>query len=89
MVDAAVVMIENAHKRLERWDHDHPAKRSKRAALQVITEAAAEVGPALFFSLLIITLSFVPVSPCSAGGSSVRAAGLHQNLRHGAAAILS
>jgi len=55
MVDAAVVMIENAHKKLEgvtvqgeeRW--------------RLIGEAAAEVGPALFFSLLIITLSFVPV----------------------------
>jgi Cu(I)/Ag(I) efflux system membrane protein CusA/SilA len=55
MVDAAVVMIENAHKKLERgWSTE--AER-----LRLIAEAAVEVGPALFFSLLIITLSFVPV----------------------------
>jgi Cu(I)/Ag(I) efflux system membrane protein CusA/SilA len=62
MVDAAVVMIENAHKHLEAWSHENPHRRpppSEQARL--ITEAAAEVGPALFFSLLIITLSFVPV----------------------------
>jgi Cu(I)/Ag(I) efflux system membrane protein CusA/SilA len=62
MVDAAVVMIENAHKHLEAWNHENPDRRptpSEQARL--ISEAAAEVGPALFFSLLIITLSFVPV----------------------------
>ena len=62
MVDAAVVMIENAHKRLERWDHDHPGQALEgEARWQVITEAAIEVGPALFLSLVIITLSFIPV----------------------------
>ncbi len=92
MVDAAVVMIENAHKHLERWHHAHPhpsplpragegagpahslapaggegrgegAQRemSNDERWRVIGEAATEVGPALFFSLLIITLSFVPV----------------------------
>jgi Cu(I)/Ag(I) efflux system membrane protein CusA/SilA len=55
MVDAAVVMIENAHKKLEGKD----VAADERWKL--IGEAAAEVGPALFFSLLIITLSFVPV----------------------------
>jgi Cu(I)/Ag(I) efflux system membrane protein CusA/SilA len=62
MVDAAIVMIENAHKKIERWEHDHPGEElhgTKRWS--VITEAAVEVGPALFYSLLIITLSFVPV----------------------------
>jgi copper/silver efflux system protein len=62
MVDAAVVMIENAHKHLEAWNHQNPERRptpSEQARL--ISGAAAEVGPALFFSLLIITLSFVPV----------------------------
>jgi len=54
MVDAAIVMIENAHKHLERAPADKP-----RA--QVIIEACREVGPALFFSLLIITVSFLPV----------------------------
>ncbi|MES3028417.1 MAG: efflux RND transporter permease subunit [Pseudomonadota bacterium] len=62
MVDAAVVMIENAHKKIERWEHDHPGETLKgEARWKVITDAAVEVGPALFFSLIIITLSFVPV----------------------------
>ncbi|WP_293899447.1 efflux RND transporter permease subunit [Phenylobacterium sp.] len=62
MVDAAVVMIENAHKRLERWAHEHPDKTmTPDTGWRVVTEAAAEVGPALFLSLVIITLSFVPV----------------------------
>ncbi|WP_164107813.1 efflux RND transporter permease subunit, partial [Serratia marcescens] len=57
-----VVMIENAHKKIERWEVAHPGEHlhgEKRWI--VITEAAAEVGPALFLSLIIITLSFVPV----------------------------
>jgi Cu(I)/Ag(I) efflux system membrane protein CusA/SilA len=62
MVDAAVVMIENAHKHLEQWAHDHPGEELGGVARwHVIGESAAEVGPALFFSLLIITLSFIPV----------------------------
>jgi Cu(I)/Ag(I) efflux system membrane protein CusA/SilA len=54
MVDAAIVMIENAHKRLERA----PADVSR---VHVLINAAVEVGPALFFSLLVMTVSFVPV----------------------------
>jgi Cu(I)/Ag(I) efflux system membrane protein CusA/SilA len=54
MVDAAIVMIENAHKRLERAE-------SGQTRNEVIIEAAMQVGPALFFSLLIITVSFLPV----------------------------
>ena len=62
MVDAAVVMIENAHKHLEHWKHRNPnAELTGNARWQVMGDAAAEVGPALFFSLLIITLSFIPV----------------------------
>ncbi len=62
MVDAAVVMIENAHKHLERWGHAHPGQTlAGEARWRVVGDSAAEVGPALFFSLLIITLSFVPV----------------------------
>ncbi len=62
MVDAAVVMIENAHKKLEAWQHAHPGQALQgKERWDVITQAAEEVGPALFFSLLIITLSFVPV----------------------------
>src|SRR3546814_6428021 len=52
MVDAAIVMIENAHKRLERAGPD-----ANRVA--VLTEEAVEVGPSLFFRLLIITVSFL------------------------------
>ena len=62
MVDAAVVMIENAHKRLEAFRHAHEGLEPQGTErLELIAAAAAEVGPALFFSLLIITLSFVPV----------------------------
>ncbi|WP_248768456.1 efflux RND transporter permease subunit [Pseudomonas sp. MWU12-2345] len=62
MVDAAVVMIENAHKHIEAWQLRHPGQKLQgEAHWRVIGEAAAEVGPALFFSLLIITLSFLPV----------------------------
>ena len=62
MVDAAVVMIENAHKHLERWGHEHPDEKLEgEARWRVIGDSAVEVGPALFFSLLIITLSFIPV----------------------------
>ena len=54
MVDAAIVMIENAHKHLER-------ARPGTPRVQVLIAAASEVGPALFFSLLIITVSFLPI----------------------------
>ena len=54
MVDAAIVMIENAHKHLERAPPDKPR-------IEILIEAASEVGPALFFSLLIITVSFLPI----------------------------
>ena len=54
MIDAAIVMIENAHKHLERAAPDKPR-------IEVLIAAASEVGPALFFSLLIITVSFLPI----------------------------
>ena len=63
MVDAAVVMIENTHKHTEAWQLAHPERGEPDAQARwgLIAEAVAEVGPALFFSLLVITLSFVPV----------------------------
>ena len=62
MVDAAVVMIENAHKKIEAWHAANPGEKlNGERHWHVMTEAAAEVGPALFFCLLIITLSFIPV----------------------------
>jgi Cu(I)/Ag(I) efflux system membrane protein CusA/SilA len=57
MIDAAIVMIENAHKHIERLPEDHT--HSERVAAMIA--ACKEVGPALFFSLLIITVSFLPV----------------------------
>lgn len=54
MIDAAIVMIENAHKHLERAEPGKPR-------LQILIDAACEVGPALFFSLLVITVSFLPI----------------------------
>merc|ERR1711969_357081 len=62
MVDAAVVMIENAHKHIERWTEENPdAVLSVNERWRIVADASKEVGPALFFSLLIITLSFLPV----------------------------
>lgn len=62
MVDAAVVMIENAHKHLEAWRHQHGDARLTAAQnFEIMGRAASEVGPALFFSLLIITVSFIPI----------------------------
>ncbi|TQT52609.1 efflux RND transporter permease subunit [Xanthomonas perforans] len=61
MVDAAVVMIENAHKHLEHWREAHGREPQGEERWQLMARSAAEVGPALFASLLVITLSFVPV----------------------------
>lgn len=57
MVDAAIIMVENAHKGLERWEEQ--GRRENRA--EVIANSAAEVGPSLFFSLLVITVGFLPI----------------------------
>src|SRR3546814_17898276 len=54
MIDAAIVMIENAHKHLERAPKDKPR-------IDILIDAASEEGPALFFSLLVITVSFLPI----------------------------
>ncbi len=62
MVDAAIVMVENAHKHLERWQDENPdADLPNEERWHLIADASKEVGPALFYSLLIITLSFLPV----------------------------
>ena len=61
MVDAAVVMIENAHKHLEHFRDAHHREPAGEERWRLIAESASEVGPALFVSLLVITLSFVPV----------------------------
>jgi len=62
MVDAAIVMIENAHKQIERWHDEHPGRELAAAERwSLVGRASVQVGPALFFSLLIITLSFLPI----------------------------
>ena len=61
MVDGAIVMIENAHSHLERMVEEKGREITSNERWQAITEASREVGPALFFSLLIITISFLPV----------------------------
>ncbi|MDB5957580.1 efflux RND transporter permease subunit [Ramlibacter sp.] len=61
MVDAAIVLIENAHKHLEAFQHRHGRGPTPAERWHLVTDASVEVGPALFFSLLVITLSFVPV----------------------------
>src|SRR3546814_5852256 len=60
MVDAAIVMIENAHRKLEEY-RSSVGKPNATKHMELIIDSASEVGPALFFSLLIITLSFIPV----------------------------
>ncbi|MFN3809042.1 MAG: efflux RND transporter permease subunit [Roseateles asaccharophilus] len=61
MVDASVVLVEAAHKHLEHFEEKHGRQASIAERWELITHAAVEVGPALFFSLLVITLSFLPV----------------------------
>ncbi len=62
MVDAAIVMIENVHKQIEHWRAEHPDREPTATEhWALIGGASVQVGPALFFSLLIITLSFVPI----------------------------
>ncbi len=57
MVDAAIILVENAHKRLEVWDREGRV----RPAADVLIEAAQDVGPSIFFSLLVVAVSFVPI----------------------------
>ncbi|MCL1076558.1 efflux RND transporter permease subunit, partial [Shewanella dokdonensis] len=61
VVDGAIVMIENMHKHLEHFQHEHDRRPNITEHWHIVAESSKEVGPALFFSLLIITLSFVPV----------------------------
>ena len=61
MIDAAVVMIENMHKHLERQGESGESGDAGEARWEVVRRAAGEVGPPLFFSLLVITVSFLPV----------------------------
>lgn len=83
MVDAAIVMIENAHKRLERAAPGTPRIRT-------LIDAAVEVGPALFFSLLVVTVSFLPIFTLEAQeGRLFKPLALTKSFAMGAAAFLS
>ena len=83
MVDAAIVMIENAHKHLERA----PAGKPR---VELLIEAASEVGPALFFSLLIITVSFLPIFTLEAQeGRLFKPLAFTKTFAMGAAALLA
>jgi len=61
MVDASIVMVENVHKHIEAFEARHRRRPSASEHWTLVSESATEVGPALFFSLIVITLSFVPV----------------------------
>ena len=61
MVDAAIIMVENAHKALEHFREEHGREPDNRERVEVIIDAAKTVGRPLFFSLLVITVSFIPV----------------------------
>jgi Cu(I)/Ag(I) efflux system membrane protein CusA/SilA len=83
MVDGAIVMIENAHKHLERASPD-------TSRLKIITDAAVEVGPALFFSLAIITVSFLPIFTLEAQeGRLFKPLAFTKTFAMGGAALLS
>jgi copper/silver efflux system protein len=61
MIDAAIIMVENAHKSLEQFREDHGREPNNGERIEVIVAAAKTVGRPLFFSLLVITVSFLPV----------------------------
>jgi Cu(I)/Ag(I) efflux system membrane protein CusA/SilA len=61
MVDASVVLVEAVHKQLEHFEDEHGRQPTVSERWTLVTQASVEVGPALFFSLLVITLSFLPV----------------------------
>ncbi|MDR1314958.1 MAG: CusA/CzcA family heavy metal efflux RND transporter [Deltaproteobacteria bacterium] len=62
MVDASIVMVENAAKKMEKYRREHPGEAfDPDVHWRLVTEASVEVGPAIFVSLLVITMSFIPV----------------------------
>jgi Cu(I)/Ag(I) efflux system membrane protein CusA/SilA len=88
MVDAAIIMIENAHKHIERENEKPPEERKEH--WHVILDAAKEVGPALFYSLLVITVSFIPVFTLEAQeGRLFKPLAFTKTYSMGAAALLS
>ena len=83
MVDAAIIMVENAHKSLELFRENHGREPDNAERVTAIISAAKTVGRPLFFSLLVITVSFIPVFSLTAQeGPAVQAAGLHEDVFH-------
>ncbi|MBL1219115.1 MAG: efflux RND transporter permease subunit [Planctomycetes bacterium] len=90
MVDSSIVMVENAHKHLERFTAAHGREPDPRERVSVIGSAAAEVGPTLFFSLLIITVSFLPIFVLGEqSGRLFRPLALTKTFAMGAASVLA
>ncbi|MBI5192598.1 MAG: efflux RND transporter permease subunit [Nitrospirae bacterium] len=90
MVDAAIVMIENVHKHLEKEHEAEDGSQQKKDRWQIIIDASKEVGPPLFFSLLIITVSFIPVFTLEAQeGRLFKPLAYTKTFSMGAAAFLS
>lgn len=91
MVDASVVMVENSHRKLEYWEKASPGvPLTETKRWEIITDAAVELGPALFVSLLIITLSFIPVFALEGQeGKLFRPLALTKLYAMGGAALLS
>ncbi|MFH0920300.1 MAG: CusA/CzcA family heavy metal efflux RND transporter [Fibrobacterota bacterium] len=88
MVDAAIIMIENLHKHIERDSEKPPGER--RDHWQIVLDASKEVGPALFWSLLVITVSFIPVFSLEAQeGRLFKPLAFTKTYSMGAAAILA
>ena len=90
MVDSAIIMVENAHKHLDRDEERVHAGHEARPRSEIILEAAKEVGPSLFFSLLIITVSFLPVFVLGGeSGRLFRPLAFTKTFAMGTAALLS
>ncbi len=86
MVDAAIIMVDNAHKRLEEWERN--GRIGERA--QVLIDSAKEVGPAIFASLLVIAIAFMPVFTLEAQeGRLFQPLALTKNLAIAMSAVLA
>ncbi len=90
VVDSAIIMVENGHKHLDREEERVSAGLAPRPRAAIIAQAAAEVGPQLFFSLLIITVSFLPVFVLGGeAGRLFKPLAFTKTFAMGAAAVLS
>ncbi len=90
LVDAAIVMVENGYRRLSEYQERHPGPVPDDVRIKLLTDAAKQVGPALFFSLLIIVVSFLPVFLLEAQeGRMFRPLAWTKTLAVGASSILA